>query len=97
MQFVANHGKSYDTTQEFGVRFARWLKADEYILANNTDPKSTHVAGHNHLSDSTEAEFKKLLGARQHSEADHPVVENQVSDHQVTDVKFSGINWTGPC
>jgi len=63
MQFVANHGKSYGSTEEFGVRFSRWLLADEYIVRNNADPTSTHVAGHNHLSDSTEAEFVKMLGA----------------------------------
>jgi len=65
MQFVAAHGKSYKTVEEYAIRFERYLLTDAYILKNNADPESTHVAGHNHLSDYTEAEYEKMLGARQ--------------------------------
>ena len=93
MQFIANHGKSYTTTEEFGIRFARWLALDAYIIANNADPKSTHVAGHNHLSDSTQAEYEKMLGTREQSESDH-----HADQHVVTGEKLGASkNWTGSC
>jgi len=93
MQFVANHGKSYGSTEEFGVRFSRWLRADEYIVRNNADPTSTHVAGHNHMSDYTEAEFEKMMGVREDPQSDL-----QAATHQVTDEKLSSSkNWTGKC
>jgi len=71
MNFIAEHGKNYSTTEEYALRFERWARVEEYILENNADPKSTHVAGHNHLSDSTEAEFSKMMGAFERSESDH--------------------------
>ena len=59
------------TTDEFALRFKNWTKADEYINLNNNDPKSTHIAGHNHLSDKTDVEYVKMLGTVDHSEADN--------------------------
>jgi len=82
MQFVGQHGKSYGSTEEFGVRFARWLRAEEYIVRNNADPTSTHVAGHNHYSDYTEAEFEMMLGAREDPQSDLEAVVHQVTEDE---------------
>merc|ERR1712166_841532 len=94
MQFIANHGKSYQTAKEFGIRFARYVLADAYIVANNANPKSTHVASHNPLSDSTEKEFTKMLGTSEKSESDHSALEHEVLEGEIlTGTK----NWTGSC
>jgi len=94
MQFIANHGKSYQTAKEFGIRFARYVLADAYIVANNANPKSTHVASHNPLSDSTEKEFSKMLGTSEKSESDHHAEEHQMLEGEIlTGTK----NWTGSC
>jgi len=93
MNFIAEHGKNYSTTEEYALRFERWARVEEYILENNADPKSTHVAGHNHLSDSTEAEFSKMMGAFERSESDHKTEVHEVTEESLGASK----NWTGSC
>ena len=93
MQFVANHGKNYKTTEEYAIRLERYLKIDAYIVENNADPKSTHTAAHNFLSDSTEAEYQKLLGTREQSESDHHAGQHEVTGEILGATK----NWTGSC
>jgi len=68
MQFIAEHGKSYTTAKEYALRFERWAAADAYIKENNASD-STHVAGHNKLSDYTEAEIAKMMGTTKAIEA----------------------------
>lgn len=62
MQYVAEHGKSYGTVEEFEFRFNTWLEAENRIEAHNASGVETHELGHNHMSDWTDAEYKKLLG-----------------------------------
>jgi C1A family cysteine protease len=93
MQFVANHGKNYKTSEEYAIRLERYLRIDAYIVENNADPKSTHTAAHNFLSDSTEAEYQKMLGAREQSESDHHAEQHIVTGEILSATK----NWTGSC
>ena len=78
MNYVATQGKNYSTNEEYTHRFERWAEMEKYILQNNADPKSTHVAGHNYLSDFTEAEFSKMLGFIEEPESDHQVEADEV-------------------
>ena len=55
---IAKHNKSYASHEEYLMRYERWLLAEIYIVKNNADPKSTHTAGHNFMSDFTEEELK---------------------------------------
>jgi hypothetical protein len=93
MQFVADHSKSYKTVEEYAMRFERYLSADAYIIANNADKTSTHVAGHNHLSDSTQAEFDKMLGALAQPESDPEVEVHSYNGEKLGNSK----DWTGKC
>ena len=63
MNYVATYQKNYATIEEFEFRLARWIETEEFIQENN-DPKNnnTHTAGHNHLSDWTREEYRRLLG-----------------------------------
>merc|ERR1712166_744312 len=64
IQYVGQHGKSYNTMEEFQMRFERYNRADSYIKEhyqkNGAEP-SFNVA-HNKFSDWTEQEYKVLLG-----------------------------------
>jgi hypothetical protein len=62
MNFISAHNKNYETTEEFGFRFAQWLESDNLINKINA-PNSgyTHTAGHNFMSDYTDAEINALM------------------------------------
>ena len=46
------------------MRHGRWFALEQYIVKNNSDPKSTHRAAHNFLSDYTEGEYAKMMGLK---------------------------------
>merc|ERR1712051_258720 len=87
MNYVAEHNKQYTSIDEFYNRAAEWLKAEEFILAINADPSSTHVAGHNQFSDWTHEEYKQLLGYK-------PELKSTETKTAVwTPTDSTGINW----
>lgn len=65
---------------------------EEYIVENNADPTSTHVAGHNWLSDLTEEELKKMQGGYQPAPEDDnaPVHEVKEGDQLLGDINWQG-------
>ena len=63
MEFVAYHGKSYLTAEEFAVRAALYFQTDDLINAHNAT-ESSFTLGHNKFSDYTEAERSSMLGGR---------------------------------
>lgn len=63
VQYMAKYGKSYDSVEEFQLRFALWRKWDmEIQRINAVETTSTH--GHNHLSDWTAEERTRLTGLK---------------------------------
>jgi len=60
-QYVAKFGKSYDTVEEWNLRFAMFAKFDTEVKRHN-QTQTTSVHGHNFLSDFTAAEKTRLLG-----------------------------------
>merc|ERR1711990_291858 len=62
MRFVSEYGKSYGTVAEFMFRKEQFTTRHNEIEAFNADANNTHTVGHNHFSDRTYAEMKKLNG-----------------------------------
>ena len=62
MQYVAQHGKSYITEEEFSIRKAMYIQTDAIIEAHN-ETESSFKLGHNKFSDFTDAERTQLTGA----------------------------------
>ena len=64
MNYIAKHGKVYETVEEYGFRMNEWRKADRYIQLHNNEMNATWTLSHNHLSDWTHAERKSLNGLK---------------------------------
>jgi C1A family cysteine protease len=62
-RYLSQHGKSYGTPQEFAHRQAIFAKNSNYINEWNSGHK-THKLAHNHMSDWTDDERKKMLGLK---------------------------------
>jgi C1A family cysteine protease len=60
LNFVAQHGKSYETVEDFNLRSALFAVKDAVIAVENA--KNTWVSGHNKFSDWTKSEFTSMLG-----------------------------------
>lgn len=67
MMFVAEHGKSYGTVEEFEFRMNLWKETDAVIKAHKSD---SYELGHNHMSDWTSDEYSRLLGYKEHLRED---------------------------
>merc|ERR1719198_1753615 len=62
MHWIAKWNKSYGTREEYRLRLAEWLKVDEFVKeVNAPDSEYTHTATHNHFSDFTRDEFKRMM------------------------------------
>jgi len=76
MTYTAKHGKSYSTMEEFGMRHARWNRAETYIREHNEkNASANYQVGHNQFSDYTESEYKGMLGYKATKKAPQPHVE----------------------
>jgi len=61
MVYLAEHGKSYITNEEFAARKDLWAETDAFIKAHNASGSKFQV-GHNKMSDWTEYERTQILG-----------------------------------
>ena len=68
MEYLAAHGKSYLTYEEFQAR-KDLFEATDILIETHNASESSFTLGHNHLSDATEFERKALLGGRPDLEA----------------------------
>jgi len=76
MTYTAKHGKSYSTMEEFGMRHARWNRAETYIREHNEkNASANYQVGHNQFSDYTESEYNAMLGYKAMKKAPQPKVE----------------------
>jgi len=73
IEFLAKHGKSYKSSEEFDQRLNRWMHVDAEIeKLNASEQSSTH--GHNYLSDYLEHELANMRGTRKDTrDANTPV------------------------
>jgi serine/threonine-protein kinase RIO1 len=86
MKFVAEHGKSYGTVEEYKFRMQQFERTDKYIQEHRST-KQTHTAGHNQMSDWTEAEYKRLMGYKQR------VGVRPMNIRKFTPSNADGVNW----
>ena len=61
MSYLALHGKSYITVEEFETRKGLYIQIDEHIKTHNASD-SSYKLGHNQFSDWTDHERSQLLG-----------------------------------
>ena len=59
MDFLASHGKGYNTIEEFNLRGALFAKKDAALAKINANPENTFTVGHNMFSDWTQEEMKR--------------------------------------
>ena len=63
MKFITKYSRSYSNMEEYLMRKEIFMNIDKEIIRLNTSQsRSRH--GHNHLSDWTDEEYKRLLGFR---------------------------------
>ena len=79
MNYLTQHGKMYETVEEFLERLEYFAEADEQIEASNATEKN-FTLGHNHLSDWSEAEKKTLRGHQRLPREMYDAVETIIYD-----------------
>ena len=63
LAYVAEHGKSYGTEEEFKFRLNLYAKRVAFVREHNASIQGAEATvGINHMADWTDAEYKKLLG-----------------------------------
>ena len=63
LEYVANHGKSYPTVQEFYSRHQKWQGVEDLITIHNQDSRHTFKMEHNKFSDMTDGEREAYKGS----------------------------------
>ena len=89
MMYVAEHGKSYITAEEFEVRKALYIQTDAIIEAHN-ETESSYKLGHNKFSDWTDAERAKLTGTFPHV-AGEPLILPETNAEEINWVKLGAV------
>merc|ERR1712195_172944 len=65
LAYVAEHGKSYGTEEEFKFRLNLYSQSVKFVQEHNANVVGNDATvGINHMADWTNAEYKKLLGYR---------------------------------
>jgi len=67
INYMAEHGKSYATREEYEFRLAEFSRKVEFIQTHNALGEGDHQVGLNHMADWTDMEYKKLLGYKPHN------------------------------
>ena len=62
MQYLSKQNKSYSSLEEFNMRLNNFIAVDKWIENWNSQPEKTNFAGHNFLSDWTQAEKDVITG-----------------------------------
>jgi cathepsin L len=60
INWVAQHGRNYQSLAEYEHRLAQFTRVNEFIKEHNT-LGNTYTVGHNKMSDWTEEEYKAIL------------------------------------
>ena len=61
MGYMTQYGKSYGTVEEYQFRLEQFARNHLIVTEHNADASQTFTLGYNHMSDWTEAEYKRLL------------------------------------
>lgn len=101
MNYIAEHGKSYGTVEEYKYRLERFSEVEAEIKNVNNSNGATYKLAHNKFSDWNRAEFNRLLGykpsivPREHvpytkSNVAAPTSVDWVTAGAVTPIKYQG-------
>mgnify|MGYP005704254371 CR=1 FL=1 len=70
LAYVAEHGKSYGTEEEFKFRMNLYSQRVAFVREHNANVQGNEATvGINHMADWTDAEYKRLLGYRTRPQA----------------------------
>jgi C1A family cysteine protease len=87
INFVAQHGKSYATVEEYQMRMSLFAKTEAAIQEINASQSSSFHA-HNKFSDYTSFEMKKMMGYKPTETTESAAeVDNSVPSFD------TGVNW----
>ena len=81
--FIAKHGKSYETIEEYNLRFENYKQIDEQIRHFNLSERSSRH-GHNFMSDFTREEYRARLGLKNIGKPDLSSVPEFTAQGNVT-------------
>lgn len=90
MKYVTEFGKSYGTKAEFEFRLEQFKKTLAKMAEHNAQNEHQSTVGHNHFSDWTEAEYKKLLGYN--FAAEKGLMRGELEELDTSDLADS-VNW----
>ena len=82
MEYLAAHGKSYLTYEEFQAR-KQIFEATDILIESHNASESSFTLGHNHLSDATEYERKALLGGIPDLEPKEPTILEESNEESI--------------
>jgi len=80
VHYMAEHGKSYATKEEYEFRLNIFAKKLAFIEEHNALNADDHVVGLNAMADWTDHEYKKLLGYKAHQKTANKNVTAPVGD-----------------
>jgi len=83
IEHISNYGISYGTAEEYKFRLALFAEKDAEIEKINSEPENTFTVGHNMFSTWTDAEYKKLLGAKVMNETNVVYLDTNNADAEV--------------
>jgi C1A family cysteine protease len=92
VHWMSQHGKSYATKEEYMFRLSTFAKKMDFIEHHNSLNEDDHLVGMNHLMDFTDAEYKKLLGYKNHRRHQKREMRHHKHVEAVKDVPAS-IDW----
>jgi len=75
VKFIAQHGRSYATTEEYNFRLGVFAEKFDFIMQHNAENADDHVVGVNHFMDMTMDEYKKHLGFKKNLNTTRRVTE----------------------
>lgn len=89
MNWAIEHGKSYDSDEEFNYRLTNWLRTDAAVeVLNELEPLTTF--GHNHMSDWSKEEYQSILGRVEYDEDE---LEDEEYTYLLEDDNALTVDW----
>jgi len=90
IEHISTFGISYGTSEEYKFRLAIFAKKEAENVAINANPENTFTVGHNMFSTWTDAEYKKVLGAKVMKSQDNVVYLNTTNADASVDWRQKG-------
>jgi hypothetical protein len=90
INYVAEHGKSYGTKEEYNFRKSIFAAKDAEMNQIN-DEQGSYTLGHNKFSDWTDSEYKRILGYKKIA----GIVDRapEPTDNATVPPFTTGVNW----